>query len=262
MTMHRRQRPNILTSQPGWVAVLFVLSSAPALAADKIVVVTVTEGFRHDSIPTAERLIADLAPRVGYEVTFLRDGSDLESGLSSAALHDVKAVMFVNTTGNLLVPSRESLLAWIAGGGSFIGVHSASDTWHEWPEYIEMLGGEFDHHPDQTSRTVFVDNGLNPATAALPPSYVLFEEYYVFRNFDRNRVSMLLSLRTSPEEDAGPGFFPLAWTRDYGQGRVFYTAIGHRIEVWNSEWFQQHIAGAIAWALRRDLVPRRRTAKP
>jgi uncharacterized protein len=73
---------------------------------------------------------------------------------------------------------------------------------------------------------------------------------------------MLLSLRTSPEEDAGPGFFPLAWTRDYGQGRVFYTAIGHRIEVWNSEWFQQHIAGAIAWGLRRDLVPRRRTAKP
>ena len=240
-------------------ALLFALSAAPALA-DKIVVVTVTEGFRHDSIPAAERSIADLAPRLGFEVTFLREPSDLETGLSPAALHDVKVVMFVNTTGNLLVPSRESLLAWISSGGSFIGVHSASDTWHEWPEYIEMLGGEFDHHPDQASRSVFVDNGSHPATAPLPPSFVLFEEYYLFKNFDRNRVSMLLSLRTSPEADAGPGFFPLAWTREYGQGRVFYTAIGHRIEVWNSEWFQQHIAGAIAWALRRDLIPRRRAA--
>ena len=238
-------------------ALLFFLSTASAFAADKIVVVTVTEGFRHDSIPAAERLIADLAPRLGFEADFIREASELDR-LSD--LSNVKAVMFVNTTGNLLVPSRENLLAWIAAGGSFIGVHSASDTWHEWPEYIEMLGGEFDHHPDQTARTVFVEDHLSPATAALPPSYVLFEEYYIFKNFDRNRVSMLLSLRVSPEEDSSPGFFPLAWTRDYGQGRVFYTAIGHRIEVWNSEWFQQHIAGAIAWGLRRDLAPRRRAA--
>src|SRR5258705_6098432 len=115
MTVRPPRHPNILTSQLGWAAVL-VLSTAPALAADKIIVVTVTEGFRHDSIPTAERVIADLAPRLGFEVNFLREGSDLESGLSPAALHDVKAVMFVNTTGNLLVPSRESLLAWIACG--------------------------------------------------------------------------------------------------------------------------------------------------
>src|ERR1700738_25387 len=243
------------------LALLFVLSTTPAFAADKVIVVTVTEGFRHDSIPAAERLIADLAPRLGFEVAFLREKSALIAGLSAEALRGVNAVMFVNTTGDLPVPSRESLLNWIAGGGSFIGVHSASDTWHEWPEYIEMLGGEFDHHPDQTARTVFVDNALNPATAVLPPSYVLFEEYYVFKNFDRNRVTMLLSLRTSPE-NSELGFFPLAWTREYGQGRVFYTAIGHRIEVWTSERFQEHIAGAIGWGLRRDLVPRRRAAKP
>ncbi|MDQ6801184.1 MAG: ThuA domain-containing protein [Acidobacteriota bacterium] len=240
-------------------ALLFVLSTIPALAADQVIVVTVTEGFRHDSIPTAERVITDLAPRLGFEVTFLREESDLDAGLSAAALSDVKAVMFVNTTGDLPVPARESLLAWIAGGGSFIGVHSASDTWHEWPQYIEMLGGEFDHHPDQTARTIFVDNALNPATATLPPSFVLFEEYYVFKNFERNRVTMLLSLRASPE-NSEPGLFPLAWTRNYGHGRVFYTALGHRTEVWTSEWFQQHVAGAIAWGLRRDLVPRRRTA--
>jgi type 1 glutamine amidotransferase len=238
-----------------------LLGALPALAADRIVVVTVTEGFRHDSIPTAERVIADLAPRLGFEVNFIRDESELQAGLSVAKLRGAKAVMFVNTTGDLPLPLRENLLLWIAAGGSFIGVHSASDTWHEWPEYIDMLGGEFDHHPEQTARTVFVDSALNPATAPLPPAHDLFEEYYVFKNFDRNRVTMLLSLRTSPE-NGEPGFFPLAWTRDYGQGRVFYTALGHRIDVWTSEWFQQHIAGAIAWGLRRDLVPRRRAVIP
>lgn len=232
---------------------------AAALGVDRIIVVTVTEGFRHDSIPTAERVIADLAPRLGFEAAFVRDESELPAGLSTAALQSAKAVMFVNTTGDLPVPSREALLAWIASGGSFIGVHSASDTWHEWPAYIEMLGGEFDHHPDQTARTIFVDNASNPATASLPSPHDLFEEYYIFKNFDRNRVTVLLSLRTSPEDGAA-GFFPLAWTRDYGQGRVFYTALGHRIDVWTSEWFQKHLEGAIAWGLRRDLVPRKRVA--
>src|SRR5205814_8405359 len=106
MTGRGRQHSNIPTSQLGWLAVFFVLSTASALAADKIVVVTVTEGFRHDSIPTAERFIADLAPRLGFEVTFLRQESDLDGGLSPAALRDVKAVMFVNTTCDLPVPSR------------------------------------------------------------------------------------------------------------------------------------------------------------
>ncbi len=69
---------------------------------------------------------------------------------------------------------------------------------------------------------------------------------------------MLLSLRSSPE-DGQPGFFPLAWTRTYGSGRVLYTALGHRRDVW-TEWFQQHLTGAIAWGLRRDQIPRRRAA--
>jgi len=202
----------------------------------RIVVVTVTEGFRHDSIPAAESFISELAPRMGFKVTFARN--EVELPVALASLEDVKVVMFVNTTGELQLPSRESLLAWIAGGGSFIGVHSAADTWHSWPAYIEMLGAEFDRHPAQSLQTIFPDN------------HPLFEEYYIFKKFDRARVSMLMALRSSPE-DGKPGFFPLAWTRRYGQGRVFYTALGHRIEVWQDKWFRQHLTDAIAWGLRR-----------
>jgi hypothetical protein len=232
------------------------------MAADRLVVVTATAGFRHDSIETAEQVIAGIAARTRwFEVVFARDEDEMATMLSADSLRAAKLVMFVNTTGELQLPSRSALLDWIAGGGSFMGVHSASDTWHEWPEYIAMLGGEFDHHPDQTTRTIFVDDAGQLATAALPAPHDLLEEFYIFRNFDRARVAMLLSLRTDPE-DGQPGFFPLAWTRAYGSGRVLYTALGHRADVWTNPWFQQHLTGAIAWGLRRDQIPRRRAARP
>ena len=222
--------------------------------------VTATAGFRHDSIETAESVIGDIARQTRwFEVSYVHDEAEMAEALSAEALRDVQVVMFVNTTGDLQLRSRDALLQWIAGGGSFIGVHSASDTWHEWPEYIKMLGGEFDHHPDQTLRTIFVESSDNPATSSLPAPYDLFEEFYLFRSFDPDRVSTLLSLHTSPE-DGQPGVFPLAWTRAYGKGRVFYTALGHRIDVWTSPWFQKHLTGAIAWALPRDLIPRHRAA--
>ena len=235
-----------------------LMISAEAMAGDRVVVVTVTEGFRHDSIETAEQVIADIgSQRLGFDVTFARNEFELAQALTPEALRSVNLVMFVNTTGDLQLPAREELLAWIFAGGSFIGVHSASDTWHEWPPYIAMLGGEFDHHPDQTSRSIFVENAAHLATASLPAPHDLFEEFYILKNFDAAQVSMLLALHSSPEDDT-PGFFPLAWTRTYGTGRVLYTALGHRIDVWTSDWFHQHLTGAIAWGLRRDLVPRRR----
>ncbi len=238
---------------------LLVCSALRVMAADRVVVVTATAGFRHDSIETAQQVIAGIAARTRwFDVAFARDEAQMADALSTDSLRAAKLVMFVNTTGELQLPSRNALLDWIAGGGSFIGVHSASDTWHEWPEYIAMLGGEFDHHPNQTTRTIFVDDPGHLATAALPAPHDLFEEFYLFKNFDLARVSMLLSLRSSPE-DGQPGFFPLAWTRTYGSGRVLYTALGHRRDVW-TEWFQQHLTGAIAWGLRRDQIPRRRAA--
>src|SRR5438309_12076083 len=96
---------NILSSQPGRAVVLALLFlSFPAFAADRIIVVTVTEGFRHDSIQTAERVIAGVAPRLGFEINFVRDESELAVGLSPAALQSAKVVMFVNTPGDLPVP--------------------------------------------------------------------------------------------------------------------------------------------------------------
>jgi uncharacterized protein len=219
--------------------------SAEAVATDQVVVVTATAGYRHESIATAEQVIRDLAHRLAFNVVFAHTEAAMHDALSADALRRVKLVMFVNTTGELQLDGRDDLLSWIAGGGSFVGVHAAADTWHRWPQYIAMLGAEFDHHPqEETRRTIFVESG--PAMA----NHELLEEFYLFKHFDRQRVSVLLALHQDPE-DSRPGFFPLAWTRTYGKGRVFYTALGHRDDVWQSLWFQEHLTRGIEWALHR-----------
>jgi len=213
-----------------------------------LLVVTATAGFRHDSIPTAEEVIARLAPRLGASVSYARTEEEMARALTADALRGVDVVLFVNTTGELAVPSRDDLLRWIAAGGSFVGVHSATDTWHDWPAYIDMIGGEFESHPAQYVAHIVVVDAAHPATASLESPHAMLEEIYVLKNFDPARVRPLVSVDDRP----------LAWCKPYGAGRVFYTALGHRIDVWESEWFARHLAGAITWALRLDEAPRRR----
>ena len=241
--------------------ILLALTAALVTVAEppKIIVVTVTEGYRHESIETAELVISSLAVSSGkFSPQFVRTAAELPAALSADALATAKAVMFVNTTGELLWPERQRLLDWIAAGGSFIGVHSASDTWHEWTPYLDMLGGEFASHPPESEVEVFVDDFFHPSARHMSGPQRIFEEIYVFNRFSRDRVSMILSLRASPEDNTA-GFFPLAWHRRHGNGRVFYTALGHRVDIWQSEWFQKHLLGGIESVL--PVAGRRRAVR-
>src|SRR6266480_1680233 len=150
------------------MAFAFVL---PAFAAPKkILVVTVTKGFRHSSIPTAEKVLGELAKKSGAFIVeyarvepkdpeFKRDDGKpdeekvdaairkvLAEKMSPEALRNYDGVMFANTTGDLPLPDKQAFLDWIKSGKGFIATHSGSDTFHGFPPYIEMLGGEFETH--------------------------------------------------------------------------------------------------------------------
>ena len=205
-----------------------------------VLVITITAGYRHESIPVAEAVIGHLAGG-SFQVRYVRTPEEMPSSLDG-----ISVVMLVNTTGEL--PRTLDLPQWVAGGGALIGVHSASDTWHEWPEYIAMLGGEFESHPEEMSRTLIVSDASHPSTAGLASPFALFEEYYQFKNLGPSTLLVR-------DSDGAP----ISWWRKHGAGRVFYTALGHRDDVWESEWFQQHLGGAIRWALEPlPAGPRRR----
>ena len=221
-----------------------------------VLVVTHTEGFRHSSIPIAEATIADIGRRSGlFSTSFCRTADDVATMLSPSGLAGIDAVVFANTTGSLPIRDLPAVLNWIADGHGFAGMHSASDTYHDAPAYIDMLGDEFLTHGNETTVDATVENPSHPASSPLGQRYRVFDEIYMFTMSNRGAVTMLLSLDRHPLDglpQAGqPGDLPLAWAKDYGRGRVFYTALGHREDVWQSALYQQHILGGIRWVLRR-----------
>ncbi len=259
---------------------------APAQAAPKrVLVVTVTEGFRHSSIPTAEKVLGELAKeshlftvdyaRVNpYEPRFKGANGKPDKAKVDAAIKEVLAekmspealknydgVIFANTTGDLPMPDKQAFLDWIKSGKGFVGMHSATDTFHGFAGYIEMIGGEFKtHHPGFYEVDAQNDDRECPACRALGPDWKVYDEIYLFKNYDPTKVHELLTLDKEPM-DKTPGHFPISWCKEYGKGRVFYTALGHREDVWDPTWpdrknpkevaeaYQQHILGGIKWAL-------------
>ena len=259
----------------------------------KLLVVTTTTGFRHSSIPTAEKILAQLGQQSGeFTVDFVeqppdkpnlkKDATDADKAayeaaeakwedslkavlqkLSPESLKNYDCVVFASTTGDLPLPDPQGFLDWIKAGHAFIGIHAASDTFHHWPAYIDMLGGEFMHHGKQVSVDCLNQDPQNPATAALPKVWTIDqEEIYQFTNYDPTRVHDLLILDKHPETSA-PGHYGVSWCKMYGKGRVFYTSLGHREDLWDTDpaikdrknstdiakAYQAHVLGGIEWAL-------------
>ncbi len=217
----------------------------------RLLLVTVTKGYRHESIPRLAERIERLGRDSGlFGVDSAGTDGELGAKTTADALKAYDGVVFNNTTGDLPLADREAFLAWIESGKALVGIHAAADTFHGWPAFIKLLGAEFDYHREQAKVQVLIDDPKHPATEGLVAPIELFDEIYLYKNFDRARVHMLLSLDRHPNTGE-PGFYPLAWTREQGKGRVFYTGPGHRDEVVQADWFGRHLLGGIRWALRR-----------
>jgi type 1 glutamine amidotransferase len=242
-------------------------------APKKVLVVTATYEFTHSSIPLSEKVIADLGKTSGaYTVVdYIRSGprptdadkevekqkvekwqanvkADFAAKMSADGLKKYDAVIFSSTTGNLPIPSMDDFLTWIKNGGNFIGMHAASDTFHASPAFIEMIGGEFKIHGPQVKVECINEDHNHPATKHFGDIYEVYDEIYQFKNFHREKVHGLLTLDKHPNEKT-PGDYPVSWCKMVGKGRVFYTSLGHREDVWENPDYQKHVLGGIKWAL-------------
>lgn len=233
---------------------LLGISAAAAESPKKLLVVTVTKGFRHSSIPTAEQVLGALAEKHKFfTVDYVRNDQDIAGKMSPDALKNYDGFVFANTTGVLPLPDKDAFLTSIKEGKAFIGMHSASDTFHAKDgvdPYIDMLGGEFLTHGAQVGVECLVKDTSHPATSHLGESYCIErEEIYLLKNYDSSRVHELLVLDKHPNKKKEEGSFPISWTKSYGKGNVFYTSLGHREDVWQNDLYQKHIVGGIRWAL-------------
>src|SRR5262245_16253679 len=153
----------------------FLTASAQAATPKKLLVVTVTKGFRHSSIPTAEKILADLAKTSGaFTVDYARTEQEVAEKMTPDALKQYDGAVFANTTGDLPLPDKQAFIDWIKSGKAFVGMHSASDTFHGFPPYIEMLGGEFQTHHAQVRVDCQNHDPKHPATRHLGPTFTVF----------------------------------------------------------------------------------------
>jgi len=227
----------------------------PAIGADKkrVLIVTQAAGFRHSSIPVAAATVRELGQKSG-DFTVVGEAGTAEQvaqAITADGLKGVDLVFFANTTGKLgfTAEGKTAFYDWINAGGGFAGVHSAGDTFHNDPDYLNLVRGEFQTHGPQVKVTVYNQDPSHPACKDLPASFEIYDEIYEFKNWERGRVHMLLTMKKHPQKDL-EGDFPVAWTNRVGKGRMFYTSLGHREDVYQSnELYRKHLLGGIRWAL-------------
>lgn len=312
---------------------LLTLAATPALnsfsaEAKRVLVCTVTTGFRHGSIPYAEKTLQKLAdeskaftvvgfvqqpdiqvPQAPRKPNDLKPDADdnakkryaadlakynnematkwtpeaqkaakeakekfdvaVKKSLerlspANLAAEKIDGVIFANTTGELPLPDRDGFIKWIEEGHSFMAMHSASDTFHPFRGYIDMLGGEFQTHKAQVPAELVAGDTGHPANAGIGSSWNLVqEEMYHIKSQDPSKVRALWFMRHDPNAVENKVFFPVSWCRMAGKGKVFYTSLGHREDLWSdaadlkdrknsvetSKQYQAHILGGIKWAL-------------
>lgn len=231
-----------------------------------------SSGFEHSCIrqesgmPShVDKILTQLLEPMGIKLLCTKDAELI----TAENLENYDLVIFY-TSGDLTTPGEQDsgkpmgengvadLLAWIEGGGAFLGFHCASDTFHS-PEdgpvtpFLEMIGGEFLTHGAQFEGTLKVVDPDHPVMANVPQDFKLFDEWYVFRNYNKEDIHVLAMLEPGDERTKQDKYnipnYPVIWCRTYGDGRVFYNALGHREDVWENPVFQQHVVDAAMWAL-------------
>ena len=242
----------------------------------KVLFFTKSSGFQHsvitrhgDQLGHAERILTDIGKEHGFEVVASKDGRLFEPD----NIGQWDAFVF-ETTGDLTTPGTDksppmtedgekALFDAVRSGKGFVAMHCATDTFGHHRKrgaddpYIQMIGGQFvSHGPQQVATIEVVDSkfpGMDKGFGTSGPTFTINDEWYALKNMPED-LHVIMVQRTEGMKSGGareydrPNY-PMTWARNHGKGRVFYTSMGHREDVWTSPIFQQIALGGIAWAL-------------
>ncbi|RKN19053.1 DUF1080 domain-containing protein [Micromonospora musae] len=249
----RRLLRSVLGGATAALAVIACTSPAtPASAADTpydVLVFSKTAGFRHDSIAVGTQAIRDLGAANSFTVTATEDAAAFTTG----NLAQYEAVVFLNTTGDVLNAGQQTAFEqYIGSGGGYVGVHAAADTEYGWSFYGNLVGAYFASHPAIQQANVKVENRAHAASAHLPQTWTRTDEWYNYQTNARSTARVLATLDESSYSGGGMGAdHPHSWCKTYNGGRAFYTGGGHTQASYAEPAFRAHLLGGIRYAAGR-----------
>jgi len=251
--------------------------SAPAPAQNapqpkRLLLIGEEKGYRHEAVSHAMATIERLGRETGLWTTTMRTDTEAltkkKLEYNAKNLNDFDAVMFY-TGGELEMNAEQkaALLSFVHDDGKgFVGVHSATITFTEWPAYGEMIGGYFDEHPWGTFEApMVVEDPAFPGMRQWPQPLLWKDEIYQLKDFSRDKVRVLMRLDASKLDLANPRVhrkdldFAVTWAKAYGKGRVFYSNLGHLEGNWDDPRLQKMFVEAVKWAMglvEADVTPR------
>jgi hypothetical protein len=249
-------------------------ASFPALAEDpfgKALLLTKSGTFQHDPVKEedgkpsqAELVLRDVLAKQHIVLDATKDANRI----NAAELANYKLVVFY-TQGDLdkdgldkHVPmgpdGMKDLNAWIDNGGGFMGFHSATDTNRPVTAddpvtpYTAMIGGSFAGHGKQFRGTLKVVATKHPTMVSVPDGFSIADEWYTFHHLDLKNMHVLALLDPGDERKNQEMYnkpdYPVIWCKAQGKGRIFYSAVGHRTDVWTNETFLAMVGDAAKWA--------------
>jgi uncharacterized protein len=220
------------------------------------------KGFVHDNLAASAAAIRELGKQNGFGV----DISTNPAVFADGNLKKYQALVFANSNNEAFEnPEQRGVFQrFIRGGGGFMGIHSSTGSERQWVYFQQMQGAKFLRHSPLQEFTINVIDPKHPATAHLPANWKWEDECYFFTNMNLDiRVLLFVDTKTllDPKLDSAPGqtvggVFPLAWCHEFDGGRVFYTALGHKIKYYSDPAFRQHLLGGLRWVMDGKATPR------
>jgi type 1 glutamine amidotransferase len=250
-------------------------SAEPDAPRKTVLMYTRSVDFQHDCVrrkgkelSLAETIATELGKKHGFDVVCEKDGRVFLSkdfgkfdGFLFETQGDLCAEMCKDDSPPMPREGKKALLEAVASGKGFVGCHCASDTFHshgprnrtqerdKLDPYIAMLGGEFIKHGRQQKATQHVADSKFPGLAGVE-DFELLEEWYALKNFAPDlHVILVQETKGMVDAEYQRPQFPAAWARLHDKGRVFYTSMGHRDDVWKNETFQKILLGGLSWSL-------------
>jgi len=250
---------------PGGAAGIGAAAIPDDLPPVSILVFSKTAGYRHEeAIPAANAMFRRIARERGWGLVATEDAALFQPD----TLSRFAAVVFNNVSGDVFTPAqRQALEAYVEAGGGFVGFHgSGGDPHYDWQWYVrDLIGAQFIGHPMDPQfqmASLDVEDHGHPATATLPDRWSTEDEWYAFEASPRPQpgLHVLMTLdetsyankRVDGRDLAMGEDHPVAWWHCVGEGRVFYSALGHQAKTYSEPNYIMLLAGATAWATRQS----------